>query len=200
MTTLNLIALYDEDLQDAFEYLHMRYLSFPVGYDVLYETSAAYAGYGYGLCSDYSDKPACKTEQINMPSEVVMAVLYTHNVLTVSLSVVKSAYYLYEPLNRHLLDFDLGYNARSLASNEQDYWNAVRLRLGEILRVNPYYERPAKILLMGDCVEIEPFYEALTGALDDHMSERPEIIDSNPEGVAAAGVSKLAYRLPYNPY
>ena len=200
MTTLDLIALYDEDLQDAFEYLRMRYLSFPVRYDVLYETSAAYAGYGYGLCSDYLDKPACKTEQVNMPSEVVMPVLYTHKVLTVSLSIVKSAYYLWEPPYRYLSDFDLGYDARCLSSDEQDYWNAVRLRLGEILGSNPYYERPAKILLMGDCVEIDLFHEALIGALDDYVPEKPEIIDSNPEGAAAVGVSKLAHRLPYDPY
>ena len=99
VATLNLVALYQEDLRDAFEYVGLRYVAFPVRYDVLYETSAAYAGYGYGLCSHYTDRNACKHEQDEMPSDVVMAVLYTRTVLTVSLSVVDSAYYLYEPLN-----------------------------------------------------------------------------------------------------
>lgn len=86
VTMLNLIALYNEDHQDAFEYLHIDHFSFPVRYDVLYKTSAAYAGYDYGLCSDcsdYFDKATCKNEQDNMPSEVVMTVLYTRNVLAV---------------------------------------------------------------------------------------------------------------------
>ena len=200
VTTLNLIALYEEDLRDAFEYLNLRYLAFPLRYGISHETSAAYAGYGYGLCSSYLDETTCKEEQTNMPSEVVMAVLYTTNVLTVSLSVVKSAYYLYEPRTRYLLDFSLGYDDRAIASDEDEYWNALRVKLGEILRVNPYFERPAKVLLMGDCVKMGRFQDALTSALDDNTPEPPEVFISDPEGVAAAGVSELAYRLPYNPY
>ena len=87
-----------------------------------------------------------------MPSDVVMVVLYTRIVLTVSLSITKSAYYLYEPVNRHLLDFSLGYDARSLKVAETDYWDAVGSRLEQILIENPYHQRPAKVMLMGDCV------------------------------------------------
>ena len=112
VTVPDLVALYLEDLQDAFEYVGLRYLAFPVRYDLFYETSAAYAGHGYGLCSDYTDRAACKKEQQDMPSDVVMAVLYTRSVLTVTLSITKSAYYLYEPVHRHLANFSLGYDAR----------------------------------------------------------------------------------------
>jgi len=70
VATLNLAALYAEDLQDAFEYVGLRYLTFLVRYDVLYETSSAYAGYGYGLCSDYTNRIACKREQDDMPLEL----------------------------------------------------------------------------------------------------------------------------------
>lgn len=59
VTTLYLIALYQEDLEDAFEHMGLGFLSFPVRYDVLYETSAAYAGYSYGLCFDYTDRAVC---------------------------------------------------------------------------------------------------------------------------------------------
>lgn len=120
MAVPNLIALYQEDLQDALEYVGLRYLPLSVKYDVLYETSAAYARYGFGLCSDFEDRTACKKEQQNMPSEVVMAVLYGDTVLTVTLSVVKSAYYLYEPVNRHVSNFSLGYDAQSQWGN--GYW------------------------------------------------------------------------------
>ena len=42
-----------------------------------------------------------------MPSGVVMAVLYTRTALVVTLSIVKSAYYLEELINRQLLNFSL---------------------------------------------------------------------------------------------
>lgn len=197
LTTLNLVALYQEDLQDAFEYVGLRYLNFPVRYDVSYETSTAYAGYGYGLCSNYTDRNACKHEQEEMPSEVVMAVLYTRTVLTVSLSITKSAYYLYEPLNRHLLDFSLGYDGPGL---QKEYWDAVGSKLEQILVENPYYQRPAKVLLMGDSVRVETFQRILKKVLHNQTAEMPDILSEDPEGVAAKGAAELAKRVPYDPY
>lgn len=77
------------------------YITFPVGYgghNILYKTSAAYAGYGYGLYTNYNTSPeACRNEQYNMTNEVVMAVLYTNTVLSVPLCVIRSAYALWEP-------------------------------------------------------------------------------------------------------
>lgn len=200
VATLNLVGLYHEDLQDAFEYVGLRYLTFPVRYDVLYETNAAYGGYDYGLCSDYTDRNACKHEQDEMPSDVVMAVLYTRTVLTVSLSITKSAYYLYEPLNRHLLDFSLGYGARFLKVADQDYWDAIASKLEQILIENSYYKRPAKVLLMGDCVRDETFQRILKKVLSNQMDKMPEILSKDSEGVAAKGAAEFAKRIPYDPY
>ena len=200
VATLNLVALYPEDLQDAFEYVGLRYLTFPVRYGVLYETSAAYAGYKFGLCSDYTNRSACKNEQVNMPFEVVMAVLYTRTALTVSLSIMASAYYMWEPPYRHLLDFSLGYDARPINVADDSYWDAVGLKLQQILIENPYYKRPAKVLLMGDCVRDETFQRILRKALNQQMGELPQILDTGSEGVAAKGAAEFAKRIPYNPY
>lgn len=114
VTTPHLVALYQVGLQDAFEYMGLHYIKFPVRYDFLYETSAAFAGYGHGLCPDYNDRAARKKAQQSMESDGVIAVLYTPNALTVSFSIMKSAYYLYEPDNRHLSNFSLGYDGRIL--------------------------------------------------------------------------------------
>ncbi len=135
-----------------------------------------------------------------MPSDVVMAVLYTRTALTVSLSVMKSAYYLYEPLDRHLLDFSLGYNARSLSADEEDYWDAVGSKLEQILINNPYYKRPAKVLLMGDCVRDENFQRTLKKAMGNHMAQLPEILIEDSEEVAAKGAAECAKRVPYDLY
>lgn len=197
---MNLVALYQEDLDDAFEYAGMRYLPFPVRYNILYQTNAAYAGYGYGLCSDYVDREACKREQVDMPNDVVMAVLYTRSVLTVSLSIVKSAYYLWESDTRHLEDFSLGYNARSRGASDEEYWDAVGLRLQAIMALNPNYQRPAKVLLMGDCVHDETFQNVLQKALENQMRDLPKVLSKDSEGVAAKGAAEFAKRIPYDPY
>ena len=201
VSTLNLPALYKEDLQDAFEYVGLRYLDIPVHYNVLHETNAAYAGYGYGLCSNFTNRVACKQEQEEMPSDVVMAVLYTRTALTVSLSIMRSAYYLFEPDYRHLADFELGYDVRLAGgSSGMTYWEKLGSKLGQILTENPYYERPSKVLLLGDCVQDRTFVLVLEKVLRDQCEHMPEFLDEDSEWAAARGAAEFARRIPYNPY
>lgn len=61
---------------------------------MLYKTSAAYTGYRFGLCPSYEDTAAYKEEQQAIPDTVVMVILYTRTALTVSLSIVGTAYSL----------------------------------------------------------------------------------------------------------
>lgn len=199
VTTMHLPALYDEDLHDAFEYVGLEYLTFPVGdvgHNILYETSAAFAGYGYGLCSDYKDDPeACKDEQWNMTDRAVMAVLYTDTALSVSLSVIRSAYALWEPPYRYLSDFDLGYQASlSSSSSTAEYWAALERKLGEILVENPNYERPGTVMLMGDRTEESEFREILNKVLGEQTQKSPKILSKDARGVAANGVAEMAKR------
>lgn len=200
VTTMNLVALYDEDLHDAFEHIGPEYLTYPVGYvghNILYETSAAYAGYGYGLCTDYKTDPeACKHEQWNMTNEAVMAVLYTDTVLSVSLFVIGSAYGLWEPPYRYLAKFDLGY-VSNLEMNPEEYWGAVELKLQQIMIDNPWYERPSKVLLMGDRANDRKFIETLRKALGEQMEELPEILGEGAVGIAARGAAEMAKRIGY---
>ena len=200
VTSPHLVALYQEDLQDAFDHVGLRYLTFPVRYGLLYETSATYAGYDYGLCSDYTDRAACKEEQQDMASEVVMAVGYTGTALTVSFSVVKSAYYLYEPDNRYLNKFTLGYDARSRWASDDEYWVEVAKSLEELMAENPNYKRPAKVLLMGDQVHNAAFMRILEAVLRRQTTDEPEISSQDPQFAAAKGAAELAKRLPYDPY
>jgi len=201
VTTLHLVALYDEDLHDAFEYLGLEYLTFTVGWvghNILYETSAAYAGYGFGLCADYTRPKACEEELNAMPHTAVMAVFFTPNVLTVSLSVLKSAYGLWEPDYRYLIDFKLGYGGEDAADAVDDgggYWEKVKMRLEQIMVLNPFYDRPAKVVLMGDCVGSEMFQQTLLTVLGEQMEELPEILSIGSEVVAARGVAEMAKRM-----
>ena len=200
VTTPDLIALYQEDLQDAFEYAGLHYIVVPVRYDLLYETAAAYAGYGFGLCSNYTEQDLCKEQQQDMPSEDVMAVLYTRTALTVSLSVVKSAYYLYEPINRYLSNFSLGHDALPRTEYEE-YWAAVAEFLERIMKENPYYKRPTKVLLMGDeSINDQTFMRTLANVLGEQGAESPKVLWEDFTFVAAKGAAEMAKRAPYDPY
>ena len=196
VTTMHLPALYDEDLHDAFEYVGLDYVTFPVGdvgHNILYETSAAFAGYGYGLCDDYhSDPEACKKEQWGMAEQSVMAVVYTDTALSVSLSVLKSAYGLWEPSYRYLADFDLGYEGS--LSSPAEYWASLELKLGGILVENPNYERPDMVMLMGNRIEEPKFREVLSKVLTEQTEDPPKILSEGGTGVAAIGVAEMAKR------
>ena len=198
ITTLHLCALYHEDLVDAFEYLGLQFLELDVRDHVLLETSAAYVGYGFGMCSDYTDRDACKQEQHELPHEVVMAVLFTKTVLTVSLSVVHSAYFLFEPEYRHVVDFNLGFASRPVGGDEGDYWDTVSLKLQEIMMMNPYYDRPTKVLLMGDVVGENTFQRVLIKALGNQTDRVPEILWKDSESVPAKGAAEFAKRFEYD--
>lgn len=194
------MAFYEEDLRDACEYAKIDCLTFPMRYEILYETSSAYAGYGFGLCKDPTDKATCKKEQDDMASDVVMSVLFTRTALTVSLSIVESAYYLYEPEARYLLDFDLGFDSPLRYKKPRDYWYAVENQLKKLMVVNPYYQRPDKVLLIGDCVADEDFKQSLDRALRSQMETMPLILSDKAEFAAAMGAAELARRLPWDPY
>ncbi len=199
VTTPHLVALYDEDIRDAFEYVGLENVAFPVGnpgHHLLWQTSAAYAGYGFGLCPSYKDPMACEDEQRKMPEITVMAVLYTRTALAVSLSIVWSAYSLWEPDYRYLIDTELGYDMKDRYEHEV-YWANVKARLQEMMVENPGYDRPAKVLLMGDCVEDGDFQRQLFEALGEQMETLPEILGSHSDVVAARGVAELAKRVPF---
>ena len=194
VTTMNLVALYDEDLHDAFEYVETEYVTFPigaVGRNILHETAAAYAGYGLGLSADYKTDPdACKEEQYNMDDTIVMAVVYTDTVLSVSLSLIRSAFALWEPQYRYIADFELGF---AKADHDQ-YWPEVKSVLQKLMIDNPNYPRPQKVLLMGDRVDDADFKESLNKALRPLVRQMPEIYAGEPVGVSGRGVAEMTKR------
>jgi hypothetical protein len=132
-----------------------------------------------------------------MPDEDVMAVSYTRDVPIVSLSSVRTAYYLWEPPYRHFLDFTLGYDARFSRPIRQDFWEMVGARLEEIMAGHSLYPRPTKVLLMGDCVENASFQRTLQKALANQVTAMPQILSEDSVGVAAKGTAEFAKRLPF---
>lgn len=200
VTMPHLKALYLEDIHDAFEYLGLRKLDMPVRYGCLHETSTACAGYGFGLCSRYTDLASCKVEQQAMPDDVIMAILYTASALTVTLSVMKSAYYLWEPPYGHIEDFTLGSDSKYDTPDEAYYWERVRDRLREIMALYQYYERPSKVLVLGESAHEKKFQRSLNEALKTVMPALPDMYQADAEHAAALGAAEMAKRAPWDPY
>ena len=64
ITVSHLIALYQDDIQDAFEYVGLEYVEPKKNYrPLVWETASTYAGYGFGLCEHYSDAEKCAAEE-----------------------------------------------------------------------------------------------------------------------------------------
>lgn len=197
VSTPHLVALYEEDLADVAEYLKLQLQYLPYWHNHVKETGAAYVGNGFGLCSNYTDPSSCNAEMKAMPSEDVMAVLYTEEVLTVTLSKMQTAWYMWEPRYRYREFFFLGHDESHGGPKDEDYWGYVRQALTEIMVANPYYPRPTKVLLMGKCANNTRFRTVLEDGLGSLMEKMPEILAGDVVYVAAKGAAELAKRGPY---
>jgi hypothetical protein len=77
VTFPNLVALYDEDIVDAMDYAGLTPLHTKFGGvgSQSHEASTAYAGYGLGLCSNYTDWNQCDEEEKQRPLQQVLTIL-----------------------------------------------------------------------------------------------------------------------------
>lgn len=198
VSTPNLIALYDEDIQDTFDYLGLKCASANMRVRSLWETITAYAGNGLGLCSNYMNITACREELENMLDEEVVAVMLTQTALTVSQSKVRSAYNLWEPPYRRIVDFSLGLDSRNENPNEEYYWEAMKDRITEILIKNRYSPRPSQVLLFGEASENENFRAILQTSLASMMEAIPPILDKHSVFAPAIGAAEFAKRALWN--
>ncbi|KAK3065286.1 hypothetical protein LTS18_003160 [Coniosporium uncinatum] len=201
-TTPHLVALYDEDIADAFEHAALSSPEVWLFKHLVYSTSAAYAGNGLGLCENYATDPkGCYEEWNSRPSEVVMTVLYTQTALSVTLSSVKSAYYLWEPTYRYIIDFDLGSAATPDAETDregwEEYWRKVQGKLVSIMEQFPRYAKPARVLLMGESAADDTFRRFLDSALKGVMEKSPRWEVGDEMFVGAKGAAEFAKRAPF---
>lgn len=197
----NLLALYEEDLTDAFEWIELEYLKDRAFREFTPETSAAYVGYGgFGLCENYFDIDSCRREERAMPRDRVLSVLFTNSALFVGNDVTGPWWWLWEPQYRVHMNFSLGYGHRF------EYVGVEYARLvGETLRHSvieyPDYHRPNKVLLQGECAHLDKFREILHIALADLIDDVPsKIYGNNTLFVVAEGAAEMAKRLAWTKF
>lgn len=194
--TPNLVALYKEDMADAFEYSAIELLDYWWDFEHTYhETGAAVAGNGFGLCQDFKDQKLCHDEENNLPFETVLSVMYTADCLCVELASIKSASYMRgHPRSPPTMDFTLGLSALHDNPSEKYYWEAVRdtIMRGMVLGWRDTY--PEKVFVLGDQSHNENFRALLNEALLKYNEKLPPIFDEDPVFRAAQGAAEMARR------
>ena len=171
------VRLTDEETNDVFEYLKLRNLmSEPDSLDAMYATSAAYAGYGHGLCSNYTDVNACEREECRWTYQNVLHIDFNRESLSGTIDMLQS-YHSWGARSK-FVDFDLGHlrkgsllemTAKSDDESSQDgssfYWNMVSARIRAF--VSSYRPRINRTLLTGPSATNPRFKDVLRTALYD---------------------------------
>lgn len=170
VVALKLMALYEEDLVDAIEWIGLKYIKVAYLRDVVHETQAAYAGYGFGLCANYTDPEGCNQEELAMPRNRVLSVLFTNSALFIGNDVLSHAFWLWEPKYQVVLNFSLGYD-NPLGMDDYHYFKAIGENLWVDILTWPEDMRPTKVLLQGECAAQLNFLQILNIALTDLIED-----------------------------
>jgi hypothetical protein len=195
--TPNLVALYQEDVVDAFEHSGLQSLDYWWDRDHVYhETAAAVAGNGFGLCQNFKDIKSCRDEDHEMPLEVVFSVSYTAEYLCVELADMISASYVRgHRMSPPTMDFTLGLRALHDNPSEMWYWEAVRDTILRGLVIGWHNWQPKKVFVLGDQSHHNKFRAVLEEALLWYNNGvLPEIFDSDPVFRATQGAAEMARR------
>lgn len=198
-TSSHLVALYQDDLEDAANYTGIKYITPKKQFKpILWETATAYAGHGLGICEHWQDEEKCQEERIQLPQETVLAVHYSQSALTVSLAEISVAEAAWEPHYRRVENFTLGSNAiPGYGARACDYWANVKDVLLAVMTEFPLFPRPTKILVTGDKVYGD-FMEFLVSTLKEYLGSVPPIlpVDATVQVVSAKGAAEFMRRGP----
>jgi hypothetical protein len=135
-TMPSLPGLEEEDLQDALQHIglrthkHIRYV---------WETSAAFAGMGFGLCAHPEDCDACEDEEADMPFRHILALSLTNRSFSAAYTYKQSAFRSWHEAES--VRFELGLENEG----EEAYWDRMR---EVIVGVGREAKRPLDTLLL----------------------------------------------------
>lgn len=198
LTAPMLNQLCRKDIREAAEYVGLMPLMDPYP-SFSHDISAAYVGYGLGICEDYQNLTRCKEEERALPERNTLMVLYTKHVLMVSLHQMQS-YRIYEyPYPTYVLEWE-GFLTQSRQRNSDAYrvqWQSVALRLAQ-LPIDDYMpiENVDRVVVMGEGADGEIMALAVERAmaiLHQGKSEY-ELYAEETEFVAARGAAEIAWR------
>ena len=199
LTMPNLPGLEQEDLQDALEHIGLRALVTHKHIGYVWETSAAFAGMGFGLCAHPEDCDACEDEEADMPFRHILALSLTNRSFSAAYTYMQSAFW--SSHEAESVRFELGLENEG----EEAYWDRMR---EVIVGVGREAKRPLDTLLLlgegaglpGHPEFVKTVQEAL---LKLYPRSGPSIIRlwgrGDPLYVAARGAAEFAKRAQASP-
>lgn len=125
------------------------------------ELNSAYAAFGYGLCSSYTDPYKCEEEEeVFGLGERILHLDYTNKTLAANTGRISSARETYTETT--FADWKLGRDEASQWEKESDYWDAVKSRIRDLAATSklPY----TQLLLTGERAADENFLDVLKDA------------------------------------
>ncbi|RYC59804.1 hypothetical protein CHU98_g6406 [Xylaria longipes] len=192
ITIPSIVALYEEDLRDAFAHSGLQYVEiYPYfNYRRIYDTGAVYAGYGL------RPGPTIAGVELSEPTsaqgddrEFLLVVQYTRNCLIVSQAEVNGHFYAEEI--PHFENFSLGHDS---SHEKEDYWESVEEAIQKPVKASYIPRRISKVLVHGESSEDPVFAEVLEKAISGLTHDSLPIYRDDPVFVAAKGVAELGRR------
>jgi hypothetical protein len=179
-------------LEDAADHLRIRYVTPKRQYrPLLWESAAAYAGYGLGLCEHWRDEELCAKENREMSRISALSVHYTTVALTVALPRIRFAAGAFEPEYAHVENFTLGHDAIVGYPSPVEYWADVRSALVSL--VDRLGLQPQRIIVSGDRADAF-FLNFVATTIRDRLGSEPPIHTDLAEVAAARGAAELMRR------
>ena len=187
-----------KDIREAAEYVGLTPLmdEFPLH---AHDMSAAYAGYGLGLCENYQTWIQCKGEEDAMPKKTTLTVLYTKYVLMAYLNQMQSAV-IFDPARpTYMLEWK-GWLTRDHQSNPESYavqWDSIVLKLMQLpLEGSLPVRKVDRVVVMGESAGDENMAWAVRKAMErlDQNESEYEYYSGEAEFVAARGAAEFAWR------
>ncbi|KAH0548141.1 hypothetical protein GP486_008130 [Trichoglossum hirsutum] len=170
------IKLTDEEITDVFDYLGIRNLmAEPDTLDDLYATSSAYAGFGMGLCEQYTDAYACEREESHFRTQRLLHLDFAPDNLSGTIKSLKSA--RDGSVEEAFIDPELGLGRldglnkipRMGPEEEETYWLAVTDRIRTL--VQSFKPQITQLILTGSSASDPRFKAAVKDALSGLVAE-----------------------------
>jgi len=169
------VTVTEEEVGDVFDYLGIKNLM-PDKRDPLFSqlfaTSAAYAGYGKGLCRNYTDVYGCETEEYFFPSRWNLFLDYSQDSLSGGFDLVRKAR-MFRVRNK-FVEPSLGLRQLSAYKDEDVYWAKVANRIREFVKST--LQDVQELVLTGESASDQRFRTALRNALADFSSGQGSVV------------------------
>ena len=188
----NAMALYAEDVQDAFEYIGWIALSGHNVYGVPRALPAAYAGYGFGLCQSLEDFGACVEEEGSMKRRGVMIVDAGMGVLATDARGMDTPMYVFND-EYATLDWDAGDNEEGIVL---DVRRAVESLVTRATGREPGEGFVDEIFMVGEeATRLKSLEDIVRSEVRRVQDKEARIWSDDPSWVVTRGAAELARRI-----